>query len=199
MNAVDAKGRGRYDRGLSPSERARRHRELIRDATLALLAAAQVGPPVVNIDELCAAVGIGRNTVYGLFESTTALARTCLEEALVSFTARVDGAQDAVNTPLEDVRAFALRWVLAGDAAPGETCVLVRYRRAELLALAESRLATLLSLGAQAGTFARDFGAVRLPLLGEACIGALDRARLVGVEPLTVGGTLAELIIRVAR
>src|SRR5690349_21670120 len=105
MLAARTKGRGHYDRALTPSQRAHQHRVLIYSAVLEQLALGGAPSTVVNLDVVCRQAGLGRNTVYGLFESVAGLASGCLDEAVSVLETQLEDPSFS-NTPLEGVSAF---------------------------------------------------------------------------------------------
>jgi AcrR family transcriptional regulator len=201
MGPAVAKGRGRYDRALSPSERARHHRTLIYDATLGLLCEPEAVPASANIDAVCALAGVGRNTVYGLFDNAGALTETCLDEALGTLASSLTTAAP-LGTPIEDVRTFSTSWLRLARPNGREVRALLRFRRHAVVTLVSERLQALLLRGVAAGTFAPDPQGLRLILLSEAFVGALDHCERNGADGGGQGelsAALAELVLRFSR
>src|SRR6478609_4100588 len=103
---VPAPKRGRYDRGLSRSERQTAQRERVI-AAIAALSAEHRELSVANVVELA---GIGRNTFYEFFDDLEHALGATQTRALRDFTARAASALQAARTPLERVRALARAW-----------------------------------------------------------------------------------------
>lgn len=200
MQPARVAGRGHYDRGLSPSERVQQQRALIYNQTLALLALPSANVASLNLEIVCREAGVGRNTVYGLFESTSGLVARCLVEAAEACGRHLEQARE-LNTPVEDVRALTRNWLALPTVMPLEAPALLNCARPALVRLAADQLRDVLSRGVAAGTFAPDFEPLRLGLLSEAFVGALAlRERTESAEGETaIALSLAELVVRACR
>lgn len=189
--------RGRYDRTLSPSERAKQHRAAIRSSALSLLASAPT--PLVNVDELCRNTHLGRNTVYGLFETSSQLATVVLDEALAEFFQALQRRE--VSTPIDDLRSFAGDWLKAAQHHRTALGALLSWRRPQLREQLCARLRLELTRGVAAGAFAPDALGARLPYLAELFLAAADPElqRALGSSPAKLDETLVELALRLVR
>src|SRR4051794_31166274 len=100
--AAPAPKRGRYDRGLTRSERQAAQRERVV-AAIAALSATDRELSVANVVELA---GIGRNTFYEYFDDLEQALLAIEGRALRDFAPRVESALLNARTPLERMRAL---------------------------------------------------------------------------------------------
>lgn len=199
MGPSPSTGRGQYDRTVTPSQRAHEQRALIYDTALALLGQPHAATPHVNLDELCRLTRLGRNTVYGLFESATLLPQRVLDEALQRL---LESVQQPLpfDTPVNGLRSFAERWVACCAEHAPALPALLSFRRDQLRAALRVHLERLLHQGAVAGAFAAHYPSYRLPVLAEAFLASVD-SRVVPAESNSqaIAAGLADLAVRVVR
>jgi AcrR family transcriptional regulator len=175
-------------------------RLLIYHQALGQLGLATATVSGINLDIVCREAGVGRNTVYSLFENASGLISTCLNEAALACAQQLQDAAES-NTPVEDVRALARNWLGLCEVLPREVAALLRCKRDALRDVARERLREVLRGGVAAGTFAPDFEPVRSILLSEAFVGALSLAEQSesGQARDSLAGPLADLVLRASR
>lgn len=174
---------------------------LIRNTALSMLASTPTA--LVNVDELCRSTHLGRNTVYGLFESAAKLSANVLDEAEAEFFQSLPPR--GLQTPIEGLRAFARDWLQAAARDRIASSALLSWRRDQLRRRLQERLRAELDRGVAAGAFAPDAQATRLPYLAELFLAAADpaldggSAPDLGLEPQLRLQTLTELALRIVR
>jgi AcrR family transcriptional regulator len=174
---------------------------LIRNTALEMLGTAPT--PLVNVEELCRSTHLGRNTVYGLFESAAKLTASVLDEAEAELFRNLPSR--GLQTPIEGLRAFARDWLQAAARDRVASSALWSWRRAQLRAQLQERLRAELDRGVAAGAFAPDAQEARLPYLAEVFLAAADpsldggSAPDLGLESELRLQTLTELALRLVR
>lgn len=174
--ALRAPPRGRYDRLASASERAHGQRELIVAAAQRLLRANTPLPASFSVSDLCAATGLGRNTIYGHFASVDALREEVLTECTRALLDALAQPLDVPSTPLDELRRLCEAWLTSASLHPEATLLAIRWRRDALAAALSSALERLVLRGVAAGAFAPDRDAQRTTLLAASVLTAVELA-----------------------
>ena len=121
--------RGKYDRSQTASERSEAAREKLLDAATTVFA--QRGYAGTRVDDIVAATGMSRRTLYQLFESVDAILTEVYERAVrISFTTLVQRLM-AVTDPIERLHAGVQAWFdLIAENPSAATVVFDVYRHA---------------------------------------------------------------------
>ena len=103
---VPAPKRGHYDRTLTRRERqtAQRHR------VMSAIAAVSSSERELNVANVVALAGIGRNTFYEYFDDIEHALLEIKRRASSEFAAHVDSELHRARTPLERIRGLAKAW-----------------------------------------------------------------------------------------
>lgn len=178
--ALRAPPRGRYDRLASASERAHGQRELIVTAAQRLLLESPPAPASLSVSDLCAATGLGRNTIYGHFASVDAVREDVLTECTQPLLTALARSLDVPSTPLDELRRFCHAWVTVASVHPEATLLAARWRRDALSEALSGALERVVLRGVAAGAFAPDRDRQRTTLLTSS---ALTAAELAAQDP----------------
>lgn len=152
MMAASNDGRGRYDRGSTPSERARHAREAILDATRRALLDGTEEPSVADI---CGLTGLGRNTFYGHFESSHEPVRQVVDESITQIESALLEATLLESTPYAAATEFSEGWFRVVRSEPDAVRIAARCGADRFEAALRARLVALYESGARAGVYRR--------------------------------------------
>lgn len=143
------RGRGRYDRRLSTTERARAQRDAIVQACRTLLAEAADWP---TVSEIVQGSGVGRNTFYEHFEQVGSVAEEVLNEAQSVLERhlrawRLEGAR----SPAEAMRSLSQAWADGVGDEKALIGAMVVHRRSEVVGILRRELEVVARLGVNSG------------------------------------------------
>lgn len=183
-----SRGRGRYDRTLSASERARRARSVMENVVRSMLSQGRQ----LSVGDVIEEAGLGRNTFYSHFpDLETAVEEVTRQCAAEMSAALPSGVLDAA--PYAAVTLFAQRWLSALGEHTEAALVCLRARDETLVERAGETIRALHGLGAAAGVFRRELSperrralvAVVIELSRAVCEGGATRG---GAEEALVDG-----------
>lgn len=201
--------RGKYDRTQSPAQRYEQLHERLLDAATEVFA--ERGYNATRVDDLVAAAGISRRTLYEHFDSLEAALDAVYDRAIrTSFQimmARLAGVTD----PIDRIRAgVAAYYDMIADNPAAARVVFDQYRQAgpaqaAKYALNTTRYATLmleiLNLAHAAGRLGRPPDELTTYALTKACeaagVRALDRGELASLRD--IAPVMAELLLNAFR
>lgn len=192
--AAQAPGRGRYDRTLSASERARRRRELLVDAARTALVAGES----LALEGLLKRSGLGRNTFYGHFENVESLQAEVVQLALEHLSEPRWRPDDSA-TPFSAVRSFVDQWLARLDADHAQARVALFVARAPLTLRLTEDLLVLAELGRRAGVFGAGDVDLRASCLAAALVQASALAVQSDDELRHTQPVIEDLVLRVLR
>ncbi|MEU8382231.1 helix-turn-helix domain-containing protein [Streptosporangium sp. NPDC048865] len=171
---------------------------------LELLTSHLAAHPAASMDELAAAAGVSRATLFRRFVSREALVVAASEQAIGRFVAVIDGAR-----PEEGAAIEALARVASGVASLAPTHGLLALQplpeaiEAELLErahAADERIAALVRRGVSAGEFRPEVPAAWVQsTLTWLCVGAADGLRLGTLAAGDVERLLVETVLAAVR
>ncbi len=162
------------------------------------LLACDSAPSKLTLSALCSATGLGRNTIYGQFESVAAAERYVADQALASVTLELVSDTTAM-TPLDAVSTFAGTWADRIVEQPLAYRVALRWARPVLLARLRQAVAPVLQLGIAAGLFAPDPSGLREPALLEALLAVGERLSESPSGRDTAASFVSSLITKLCR
>jgi hypothetical protein len=196
MCAAETDGRGRYDRGATASERARKARAAITRAVIRSLAASRAVP---SVEDVCRLTGLGRNTFYGHFPSAQAAADQVVSDSLAQIERTLGSAARAAVTPYAEVTELAHDWfdfcASTGDAIR----VAEAAGRDRLQAALEERLRALHATGASAGVYRKDLGFERLVALRGAAVELSLAVATGSAVPATAASAFVDAMLGLCR
>ena len=193
-SAARAPGRGRYDRSLSASERARRRRQLLVTAARELFIVGET----FSLESVLRRTGLGRNTFYGHFENVDALRKEVVAVALESFCLPGRGMLQSA-TPIGAVRAFAEAWVERISIHPKDASVVLFVGRDLLTEELSEHILVLGRFGQRAGIFGSGDDPMRA-----ACVAAgIAEASLIALRSASdlkaLQALIEDLVLRILR
>lgn len=154
-DASGTSGRGRYDRGASPSARAQRVRERMVLAASQMLALGQS----LTVDRVVAAASIGRNTFYGHFDDADDLERACILTAQRQLEERLRQTQPDEGAPYEAIGATATHWFEVAALERVAVCILLERGPVALGDCLWQAFARARGVAARAGVLPREINA----------------------------------------
>jgi len=115
--------RGRYDRSLSRHERQAEQRERLLAATAAVVAAGRE----LNVANVIALAGVGRNTFYEYFDDCSHALQALSARARHELLAAIADELRTARTPFERVRAIARAWARNAHSNEELTLLMLRH------------------------------------------------------------------------
>ncbi len=190
--------RGRYDRSLSRHARQAEQRERLLAATAAVAASGRE----LNVANVVARAGVGRNTFYEYFDDFTHALHALSARSRHELSLLIVGELEAARTPLERVRALARAWVRNARADVERAALMLRQQLPSDFA-ATSPLGEQLKQALEAEREARSM----LPGLADArkvaatvaVFEALTRSELARPATQDLAAALADLAVRLLR
>ena len=189
--------RGRYDRSLTRHERQAEQRERLLAATAAVAATGAE----LNVANVVARAGVGRNTFYEYFDDFAHALSSLSARARSELSAVIAAELGAARTPLERIRALARAWVQHVRTDTERAALMLQHLPAHARGVTPlgDRLARIL----EAETDSR----ASLPGLADprkvgavvAVFEALTRADLALPTDPSLAPTLADLALRLLR
>ena len=160
--------------------------------------------PAASMDELAAAAGVSRATIFRRFASREALVIAASEQAIGRFVSVIDEARpedgsavDALARVASSVASLApTHGLLALQPLPGA----VEAELLERARAADDRIAALVRRGVSAGNFRPEVPAAWVQtLLTWLCVGAADGLRLGTLAPADVERLLVDTVLAAVR
>ena len=190
--------RGRYDRSLTRHERQAEQRERLLAATAAVAFAGDE----LNVANVVARAGVGRNTFYEYFDDFAHALHALSARARSELSALVTRELSAARTPLERVRAIARAWVEHARADPERAALMLKQQLLARVGSASAlgdRLAGVLEAETDSHAALPGLADARKIAAVVAVFETLTRAELGRPHDANLAGTLADLALRLLR
>ena len=195
-----ARGRGQWDRSLTPELRHAEHRR----ALLAALDEAAAAPGrTLTVEHVLQRAQVGRNTFYRHFPDLETAIRASTDLGARALAESLDAALRDARTPIEQLRSLTTAWLQRAAAHPGQILLLLEDAGPDgprAVTVLEARLSRVASAARSSGAVGLQPDPWRLrALAGAFAECARHVARHAGPNLSPPLDTLVDLVLRALR